>query len=335
MPVIRASCLLQFDELVTELGGDSEAILAAVGLSPRDAGRFDRFIPLLGAVEAVELAADVTGVPDFGRRLAARRGIETIGAVGLAARSVGTLGEALGIFVRYISAHSPGLRVQLTPTDDGLSSFVGFAIVLDPPPRQRQAVEVLLGAALQIMRALVGDDYAPRSVHLPHTALTSPTSYVRDFGCSARFAQPEAGFTLSQNDFRRRLFPPGSGFHDADEILAALVPGPDPSLPESVTSLVRALLVSGTLSIDTVAAHLHLHPRALQRRLAAEGTTYAALVDKVRRHDAERYLRDTDIDIEHLSEKLGYSEQSVLTRSCHRWFGCAPTAYRRQWRGLE
>ncbi|MGO9353413.1 MAG: hypothetical protein ACLP3C_22230, partial [Mycobacterium sp.] len=39
--------------------------------------------------------------------------------------------------------------------------------------------------------------------------------------------------------------------------------------------------------------------------------------------------RDTDIDLSHLTRELGYTEQSVLTRTCKRWFGTGPAAYRR------
>jgi AraC-like DNA-binding protein len=48
----------------------------------------------------------------------------------------------------------------------------------------------------------------------------------------------------------------------------------------------------------------------------------------VRRETAEHYLRDTDISLSHLTRELGYAEQSVLTRSCRRWFGCGPSSYR-------
>jgi AraC-like DNA-binding protein len=74
---------------------------------------------------------------------------------------------------------------------------------------------------------------------------------------------------------------------------------------------------------------LGLHPKALHHRLAIEGTTFGALVDNVWTEAAERYLRDTDISLSHLARELGYAEQSVLTRSCRRWFGTGPAGYRR------
>lgn len=330
MHAIRATCLLQFRELVTELGADPDGILVAAGLRPEDAGRYDRFIPLRAAVQAVELAADAIGAQDFGRRLAARRGIETIGPVGVAAQTAPTLADAFTIFATYISAHSPGLQVRLNPSADGASAFFEFKILLDPPPRQRQAIEQSLGASLQILREILGADYTPISVHLPHSALTPVGDYIRDFGCTPHFAQPEAGFVLRGADLRRRLHHDGPAHDSAVAVLSTMVVRSAPSVTQTVADLTGMLLPTGALRIELVAAHLRLHPRALQRRLAAEGTSYGALVDKVRGQTAERYLRDTDISLDHLTRLLGYAEQSVLTRSCRRWFGCSPSSYRRR-----
>ena len=325
---IRATCLLQFSELLSELGADPDAILRQAGVCPEDAGQPDRFIPLRAAVQAVEAAAAVTSTPDFGRRLAARRSIETIGPLGVAARSAPTLEAAFTIFGSFISAHSPGLRVRLTPETEPDKSFFEFRIVLDPPPRQRQGIEIGLGAALQILRAILGPAYCPLAVHLPHSPLTSATDYVRYFGCTAHFAQPAAGFTLRAADLRRSLQRDDHTRDHAVAELSALVDDRGPSLVQAVADVARTLLPTGALTIDLAAKHLGLHPRTLQRRLAAEDAGFAALVDNVRRQTAQHYLRDTDISLEHLTRLLGYSEQSVLTRSCQRWFATNPTTYR-------
>ncbi len=328
MHSIRASCLLQFKELVTELGADPDAILRHAGLPPEDAGRPDRFISLRSAVQALETAADATSTPEFGRRLAARRSIETIGPLGVAAQSEANLSAAIGVFSTFISTHSPGLQVRLTPDTHGETSFFEFRIVLEPAPRQCQAIEVGLGAALQILRAILGPTYSPLAVQLPHSPLTTASDYVRDFGSTAHFAQPAAGFTLRAADLRRSLRPGAAPDPDALAELSTLADSGAPPLSQVVTDLVRSLLPTGTLTIELTAERLDLHPRTLQRRLAKETTSFVALVDKVRRQTAQHYLRDTDISLEHLTRLLGYSEQSVLTRSCQRWFAASPTSYR-------
>lgn len=94
-----------------------------------------------------------------------------------------------------------------------------------------------------------------------------------------------------------------------------------------VLDLIGQLLPASSPSLELVARQLGLHPRTLQRRLAAEGSSFAGLVDQARRERAERYLRETDMPLAQLSRALGYAEQSVLIRACQRWFGCGPSAY--------
>ena len=50
---------------------------------------------------------------------------------------------------------------------------------------------------------------------------------------------------------------------------------------------------------------------------------------------AEVHLRDTDISLSHLTRELGYAEQSVLSRSCQRWFGMGPSSYRKACRSAN
>jgi AraC-like DNA-binding protein len=42
--------------------------------------------------------------------------------------------------------------------------------------------------------------------------------------------------------------------------------------------------------MEAIAAQFNMHPKTLQRRLADEGITFAALVDEIRKEAAERYL---------------------------------------------
>ncbi|HEX7826260.1 MAG TPA: AraC family transcriptional regulator, partial [Mycobacterium sp.] len=65
------------------------------------------------------------------------------------------------------------------------------------------------------------------------------------------------------------------------------------------TARVRAVIDQslGTRSIDLgdVARVLDAHPRTLQRQLAAEGESFASILDSVRRTRARFYLTTTDI----------------------------------------
>lgn len=328
MDVIRATSLSRFPELVAELGGDSDAILRDSGIRPGDPGRQDVFLALRGAIRAVEAAATLTATPDFGRRLAETQGIEILGPLGVAAKTAATMADAFAIFDKYMAAYSPGLSVRLIALGDPELCFFEHRVLLTPPPPQAQTVELSLGLTLRVLRLLLGPGFTPLSVHFPHAPLTGTADYRRYFGCPPRFIQAAAGFTIRAADVQRPLSQDPLTHQSALGYLTSILSEHKPAIARSVGDIVRHLLPTGTATIDTVAAQFALHPKALQRKLAGEGTTFSAVVDQVRRDTAERCLRDTDVTLDHLARQLGYAEQSVLTRACQRWFGASPTEYR-------
>lgn len=328
MEVIRATSLSCFPELVGDLGADADAILRQSGIQPGDAGRPDVFVGLRGAIRALETAAVLTGTPDLGRRLADRQGIEILGPLGVAARTAPTLAEALVIFDKFMGAYSPGLQVQLLAQPDPQRWFFEYRVLLEPVPPQSQTVELSLGITLRVLRLLLGPDFAPLSVHIPHSPLTAPGDYQKYYGCRSLFGQPAAGFTIRAVDVQRPLNQDPLTHQSAMGYLTTLLADRRRTMAQSVGDIVRHLLPTGTATVDRVAQQFALHPKALQRRLAAEGATFSSVVDGVRREIAQRCLRDTDITLDHLTRQLGYAEQSVLTRACQRWFGVSPTDYR-------
>ncbi len=327
--MIRGTALSNYPGLVAELGGDPAALLRAAGIRPRDIGEQDVFVSLRSAVQAVESAAAATGTPDFGRRLAQRQGIEILGPVGVAARTAATVADAMAIFETFMAAYSPALSARLIDLDSPERRFFEFRILVHGSPPPRQSVELSLGVTAKVFRLLLGPQYNPLSVHLPHEPLTPAADYLQYFGCTPYFGETRPGFTIRTADLTRQLNHDELAHRCVVDYLGTLVGPQQAGFGDSVRTIARQLLPTGAVTLEVVAAQFNLHPKTLQRRLAAEGTSFSGLIDEVRRAAAEHYLRDTRIDLSHLTRELGYTEQSVLTRSCRRWFGTSPTGYRR------
>ncbi|MGH3960421.1 AraC family transcriptional regulator [Mycobacterium sp.] len=334
MSVIRGTCLTGYPALVTELGGDPGSLLARAGINQSDVGCFDAFITYLALIHAVESAAATTQTPDFGRRLAQRQGIQILGPVGVAGRTSETVAEAFETFEQYLSAYSPAISVSISRGLENLDStvsFLEFKILIPHPPAHPQTTELSLGVALRVLRFLLGAGYAPTLVDLPHPPLTARADYLRYFGCPARFGSSRAGFTLATEDLQRRLVRDEMAHRVVLDYLGTVVDRHRPTMSSSIRELIRQLLPTGHATVPVIADQFRLHPKALRRRLVYEGTTFNAVVDDVRCEIAERYLRDTDMTLTHLARQLGYAEQSVLSRSCQRWFGASPASLREKW----
>jgi AraC-like DNA-binding protein len=316
---------------VTELGADPEPLLARAGVVRSDVGRFDAFITFLGLIQAVESAAVATRRPDFGRRLAERQGIEILGPVGLAARTSTTIAEALATFEQYLGAFSPAIAVAISREFDGGTSFLEFKILIPHPTAHPQTTELSLGVIVRVLRFLLGAGYAPMVVHLPHPPLTGRDDYLRYFSCTPQFGSSRTGFILPTEDLQRPLARDELAHRVVLDYLDTVIDRHRPTMTSSIRELIRQLLPTGAATVTVIADQFRLHPKALRRRLSAEGTNFNAVVDDVRRELTQRYLRDTDMTLAHLARQLGYSEQSVLSRSCQRWFGATPASLRENW----
>ncbi|MCV6972056.1 AraC family transcriptional regulator [Mycobacterium bohemicum] len=331
MSVVRGTALTNYPDLVSELGGEPERLLRRAGIRREDIGKYEVFVPLRGVIVALESAAEETHTPDFGLRLARRQGIEILGPVGVAARTAATVGAAMAIFGTFLAAYSPAMSVHVEPLPDRPEcSFVEFRILMDRMPPANQGVELSLGVILQVLRLLLGGQYCPLSVHVPHEPVTPAAQYAEYFSCRVYFAEPSAGFTLRTADLSRSLNHDELAHQAMVEYLSTLIGRRGRDMSQSVRTIARQLLPAGAAKLEVIAAQFNVHPKTLQRRLADEGTTFFELIDGLRRDTAEHYLRDTDIGLSHLTRELGYTEQSVLTRSCKRWFGTGPAAYRRR-----
>jgi AraC-like DNA-binding protein len=329
MSVVRGTSLSNYPRLVTELGGDPDNLLRAAGIRPQDVDNYDVALSFRAVLQAIESAAVTTATPDFGRRLAQRQGIEIIGPVGAAARTAATVADALAVFSTFMSAYTPAIGISMVPLDNRERSFLKFELLLDRVPPCPQSIELCLGVSLGVMRFLLGPGYAPLSVHLPHDPLTPVDDYLEYFGCRAYFAERTTGFTIRTTDLQKPLHRDDVAHRALVEYLNSVTTH-EAGLAQSIPSIVRQLLPTGLATLDVIADQFNLHPKTLQRRLAGEGITFAALVDQVRKEVAGRYLRDTQISLSQLTREIGYAEQSVLTRSCRRWFGCSPTDYRKR-----
>ena len=108
-------------------------------------------------------------------------------------------------------------------------------------------------------------------MHLPHHALTPAADYLAYFGCRPYFTQPTAGFTFRTADLARPLDQDALAHQAVVQYLTGITTH-QPGMTQSVRTMVRQLLPTGTASLELVAAQFDLHPRALHRRLSAEKT---------------------------------------------------------------
>ena len=127
-----------------------------------------------------------------------------------------------------------------------------------------------------------------------------------------------------------RAVPPLSGqrTHD-DDIEAWEASAPAADFPGSVLQVIETLSFPDQPRIGLVADAIGISVRALQRRLAEAGATFAGLIAHGRFATAVGLLEETDSTILDIALNLGYSDHAHFTRAFRRWTGIPPREFRR------
>jgi len=81
-------------------------------------------------------------------------------------------------------------------------------------------------------------------------------------------------------------------------------------------------------SMTMVASDLNMSVRTLRRSLEAEGTSFRAIDQAVRRQRAEELLAEDQLSLERIAEFLGYATSAAFVRAFKRWRGTTPGRWR-------
>jgi AraC-like DNA-binding protein len=95
-----------------------------------------------------------------------------------------------------------------------------------------------------------------------------------------------------------------------------------------VSQLSRGEIANSSLAQAAIA--LRLPERSLQRRLAAEGTSYQAMLDEVRYGAALEYLAEPRTALAEIAYLLGFGDEGAFHRAFQRWAGITPGEQRRR-----
>lgn len=332
--LLRSTNLWGLADLIRERGGDPDDLFARHGIRPGIELEDDAFVPIRAFSRLLEATAAELGVPDLGLRLSGSQGLDILGPIAVIARNSATVREAWEAIARYLYVHSPSLSLaEAGPGHPGIvrAGEIVYDFRIDDPgtPYSVQTWELSLANGARILQLLGGTDCLPARVAFLHPRLGPEQSYRETFGAEPIFQADWCGLALPDRLAGRPVDHADAGTRQlATRYLEERFLPEEHGIAPRVAELVRRLLPTGHCDAATVAEHLQLHPRTLQRRLAAEGTRFADVLDAERRDQSRRLLAHHGLHLGQVAAMLGYSEQSAFTRAFGRWYGVPPGKFR-------
>jgi len=325
--MIRSASLTGFAALARLVGLDPQRLIAEVGLPAGCLQTPEMMIPARAVGQLLELTASASGAEDFGLRLAETRELSKLGAVALVAREEPTIGRALEAFTHYqhLLKEASALRVERS---EGVATISEVLIGQGPAPT-RQLTELTLGVLFRVLQTLLGSGWRPQAVCFTHRPPAKLATHRRVFGARIEFGRSFDGILCDERDLDRPQPRSDPAIACAvRQYLEELLACGNVTLTEKVRETLTWMLPSGNCSLDSIAAQLGFESRALRRRLAREGQSFAALLDEVRAHVAMQLVENRAQPLSDAAAQLGFSEPSAFSRWFHARFGCSPTMWR-------
>lgn len=242
-----------------------------------------------------------------------------------------TLRDGLAQAIRYQRLLHDQAQSELiwTPSEGVYRHQVGAL----PERAPRHAIEFGFATFARFARRATGKPIVPSRVSFQHAAPADLTQHRAVFGANLEFRRDVDELAYDLETLALPLLTADASLQEVVEAHAKhlLAKFPDQhGFDARLRGIIFEQLRQGELSLERVATRLGTPPRTLQRRLKAEGTSFVAVVDSLRRGLAERYLRDPQLSIQEAAFLLGFSDVSAFHRAFVRWTGVTPRRFKEQ-----
>ncbi|AKT36462.1 uncharacterized protein CMC5_005770 [Chondromyces crocatus] len=267
----------------------------------------------------------LTGDPVWGIHAGAQFTIDQMGVVGPALAHATHLDAALDVLVRVMNLFVRNAKIRRIDTE----RCAGFEYVM-PTLRSRQGADTIFAAAVALIRHCTGECVVPHAIEhqMPRQ---SEDEYLRIFGVVPRWDRPTTQLLFARADLARP-------FRGASPVLAELLSehaprllapsGQPSSFDQDFACAFWRAHESGGATLEAVAEAMETTARTLQRKLAAQKTSFAAMRAELLHRRTTQLLTESTLPIDTIAERLGYSSRAALERAYRRWSGRTPHAVR-------
>ena len=328
-PTVSAGYAKALLDFATRQGAASERLLGAAGLTPALLDDLDNRVGYPRFIALMRAAIAETGDPALALRFGADSDFRKWSVVGLIAHASATMTEALGQLNRY---------GRLVVETEGLALGPRFANVARDgafwlednrlnPNDFPELTESTWSRFIVHSRENFPDHVFALGVEVTHERPGHWRDYEEIWRVPVVFGAERNAIRMNPAWPGVRIAPDnryafGVLSEKADALLRALEA--QDTVRGRVEALLMAMLHTGEADIETIAAKMGMSRQTLFRRLKAEGVTFAAVLDGLRRQLALHYLNGRKVSVNETAYLLGFSEPAAFSRAFKRWTGTSP-----------
>lgn len=307
-----------------------EHLLEGTGLEKANLYTLETNISLMQKLAVFSNALKETREPGLGLKVGQQARFSDFGVLGYAVFSSNTLLDALLMGYKYLRLAGPVLRKSMW-VEDGEGVFRANQLV-ELDALLPFCSEYWFAAILSLCEEVIQQAFPSKAIYFPYPEPEYSELYEQTFRCPVIFNSEHLEWHFDATTLYQPL-PTANAMtlnlclKSCDEMLEK-VSGAN-TLSDRITQLL--LENPGRYpSIEEVSSTLCMSSRTLRRHLKTENTGFQDILDHVRFSLARHYLGATQISIEEISERIGFSDAANFRHAFRKWSGSSPKAYRCQ-----
>jgi len=309
-------------------GADRTTLLRMAGVEGSLVADQDARLPFSAYMALMRAAKALTGDEALALHFGEAIDISEISIIGLIGQASETMMDAFVQLNRYVR-----LVVETQNADGGERFQLGYdregLWVIDARIDGDDFPELTESAFAQLVCGPRRFDQTPfvKAVHVAHADPGYGAEYTRIFRAPVVFGAPRNALLIDPAWTVRRVEQlPRYAFavlaDRAEAMLEELDAGQ--SFRGEVERRLLAVLHTGRIGVDQLAADLGVSRQTVFRRLKAEETTFEQVLDDLRCRLARHYLRGRKVSVAETAYLVGFSDPAAFSRAFKRWTGTNP-----------
>ena len=314
--------------VAAQYGVDPRLLLEGTGIDIADVQDPHKIITTLQEFTIERRGIQLIPEPGIGLELGRHFHLGAKGKLGVAAMCCENGREALELLVAYIDLACTHFQYEIWIK--GGMGYARLRELMEVKDIHRSVCEAELASLYTMFSLIIEDTRTFQELHLAYPAPSYASRYREVFHCPVIFGAPEHLIIFDAGLLSKplKLADPL-----AKKVLEAECAELCTRLREhaSLKDRIRHELSfgpDGYPTLEQLARRINLSTRTIRRRLTMEGTSYKDLLSGMRRSQAMELISSTDLPMEKIALKLGYSDVANFYHAFKGWTGGTPASFR-------
>lgn len=278
--------------------------------------------------QIIQQALEASDIASIGLEVGHRISLDRLGVFGYALMNSVNVDAALKLLLQYQRALMPHVSLSLLPAGED------FALVCHAKhlsaKHERFTVESLFVIVRNCVESLFPHASEQQLYRFDYPEPSYGNRYRELLGDQVSFAESQNAIIIPADMLQREIA-------QADPISEALYRQQCDELSKKLgrasqlSSRVQQILLRNRgqfLSAVEVATKLNMSESSLRRKLRLEGNSFQQLLDQIRLHLAQQYLKNTQLSIAEVGRLIGYDDVANFRKAFKRWSGELPSKWR-------